>query len=513
MPVALLITLVGITLSAGVSNLVIGQISDSRRAAERVAAVSAAQAGLDAGLARIKSAADGVAGDLGALPCETYDGTLSNKARWSGSMAYFVANPASMINTLKPVGDLTNVTRLKPENEEMARTIAKAVACVDGTVPRVPVYALLRATGTVGGTTRTLYATYMFRNTNETISGGKIVIAGGGSLCLGAKQRDLDEEEPVKPVYAVSCDTPATTFLYPKDLSLELEGSAGDPDHPYGLCVTTPPNPQKGDQLTFTACTDGTDPRQMFAYEVDNQTFWSTTDGVKSNNLCLNVDLANRIVLANGGDCNKAGVAGKSFVPETTVGAGRAGAASSQYVNLGDEGRCLDLTNQQPDGASLKNEKQPLALISYPCKQTFTGSAYWNHRWAGPQIPAGAVSATGQISMLVESGGYRGQQWCMRSPGTPNGYVFVVRCDTGGTDLRWTVYGPTQNPAESYRIVDYLGNCLMAAGKLGPGYVYRKAGRESSFVVTAPCSESGDAYQKWNAPQGLPSGLRSIQEQ
>src|SRR4051794_23983229 len=101
MPLAMLVTLVSVSLSAGVSGLVVGQLKTSQRAADRVAAVGAAQAGLDFALTKIRSAvnADGT-GKLTSLPCNwasitppalpSLTGTTGSAATYSVSVGYFL---------------------------------------------------------------------------------------------------------------------------------------------------------------------------------------------------------------------------------------------------------------------------------------------------------------------------------------------------------------------------------------------------------------------------------------
>jgi len=73
MPIAIFITLVGMTLSASLTTMVVGQLRDSRWSADRNAAVAAAQAGLDAGLASIPA----TGGDYTKLLCATATGSLT----------------------------------------------------------------------------------------------------------------------------------------------------------------------------------------------------------------------------------------------------------------------------------------------------------------------------------------------------------------------------------------------------------------------------------------------------
>ena len=191
MPIAMLITLVGLTLSAGLTTMVVGQLKDSRWSADRTAAIAASQAGLDAGLAKIRAAVTGTAGDVTKLPCATVTASLTAIAGTSSAAAptykvsfgYFLADPSDKINVIAPIGDLAN-------NSDASPNTLRAVRCVNGALPQTlpysnteqekTLYVLLRSEGVVGGTTRTLYATYKVRTTWVT----RQVINGATGRCL-----------------------------------------------------------------------------------------------------------------------------------------------------------------------------------------------------------------------------------------------------------------------------------------------------------------------------------------
>jgi hypothetical protein len=558
MPVAMLVTLVAVSLGAGLSTLAGAQIKNTRVEGNRVAAVSAAQAGLDAGLATIRNALVtpiDVTGDLGKLPCTTLGGTLPKTGpaaavapTYSTSVAYFLVNPTGKVNTLMPIGDLTNVSRLIngtklktvmdemgkdvsdiPDVDKLDSTIDNAVPCDNGQVGQTPLYALLRSTGTVDGISRTLYATYNVRTTEETLDGGHIVVAGSsGKLCLGADAGDLAAKNlpPNMYVYAVSCtgDQDQVTFIYPKNLSLSLAKTRtnlkAEKANPYGVCITSPSSPKDGDPVTFTPCSPTRVNTQMFSYDVNAQTYYapyllagtaSTNTPSSGANFCLSVDDMTKaqpqiILKSTSAYCGSANRAGKAFVPEATVGAGGAGVGSGQFVNFAEVGRCLDLTNETPNGSGFAAGKT-IALITYPCKQSFTGVPYWNHKWTSPALAKGQESATGLVYTVPTLGAWVNQQWCMRSPGAAGGFVWVALCSTATPDLQWTVYGASTDQSKAYRVMDVYGNCLMAAGSLGAAYQYSGW----SYVITAQCD--GSDPQRWNAPRNLKvAPLSGIQE-
>jgi hypothetical protein len=540
MPLAMLVTLVGVTLSASVSGMVVGQIKNSQLAANRVAAVAAAQAGLDVQLAAIRAAASVSGGVLAQLPCTStaqttlaaLGGATTTTPTYQASIGYFLVDPTSMVPSLRSIGDLSNINQLvagtttvnnllgtlgqtvtSTLTAALNTAVQSALNCVGG-LKQVPLYGLLRSVGKVGSVSRVLYATYTFHTTEETIAGGHIVIAGtNGLLCVGASNPTSVVNNTVVALPCTSGDN-LIKFIYPKNLSLSLAASrtAKTAGLPYGLCVTGPASPSNGAAVTMTACAASKIPTQQWQYEVNQQTYYSTTNGSTSNNYCLSMVTpglsGSAIVLKTGaGICGTAGNTGRAFVPDPFVGPGGAGVNSGQLVNYQEVGRCLDLTNEDPTGAWFTSRGLSPALITYPCKQTFTGSVYWNHKWTGPAVPAGAYKATGTISTIPTNGTYINQVWCMKSPGATGGYVWVALCSGGGANLQWTVYDAAPLSSEAYRIVDGYGKCLEAAGARGTAYQYSGY----SEVITATCDGSG--VQKWNAPRGLNlSPLTGVQE-
>lgn len=536
MPIALLVTLVGVTLSAGLSGMVVGQIKESRRVADRVAAVTAAQAGLDAGLARIRGAITALSGDLTKLPCSVITGSLTPQggsgaatAGYRLSIGYFLIHPAGLTNTLAPIGDLTNLSPLTAgtpidtvlgglgqtlpaaAKAGLAGAVQSAVGCVNGIPKQVPLYGLLRSTGTAGDAKRTLYATYKFHTVEETIPGGRIVIAGtNGQLCLGGTTTGS-----APPVRAIPCTSAEdqVEFIYPRNLNLSLAASRTrkEAGAPYGMCITAVVQVANA-PVTFAPCISPKDRSQQWSYEVNAETYYGTDDGVKSNGLCLAMDqpgiVNSPIVLKQGGDnCGVRGKPNKAFVPDASVGSGAAGINTGQLVNFEEVGRCLDLTEEDPKGSWFKTRGKAPALITYPCKQSFDGKVFWNHAWKSPVIPPDQYKATGRIFTTPDKGTYVGIPYCLNSPGAAGGYVWVVPCSTGTPAVQWTVYGAAPLATEAYQVVDIYGHCLQAAGSLGAANQYNGW----SLVIATTCDGSG--VQKWNKPNSAGLGpLSGIQE-
>ena len=489
MPIAMLITLVGVTLSAGLTTMVVGQLRDSRWSADRTAAVAASEAGLDAGLASIRA----TGGDYTKLPCATATGSLTGLAgtstaaapTYSVSFGYFLVDPSGMVGDLASIGDLTNISS----------TTSGAVTCVGGKLPRLPLYALLRSVGRVGGSTRTLYATYPFKISGIVSPGGHVVIIGsGGKYCLGGGNAPPVEGDPVLAVLCTSADQ-QTRVNYQSNNSLVLTLSRNTTAYPNGLCVTVA-RQANNVAATFQQCAATSSPNQQWSYDVTTQTIYA---GTFSSGLCLNAESSGQelspIVLKNGSDCGTPGVSGKAMVPEAGVGAGGI-AKIGQFNNYGAVGRCLDFgSNASPSSTILLVPCQPILSV---------GSSQY---WIGPTILSGTYSAKAPIYVPVSPGDKNSDAYCLKSPSQIGGNVKLAPCNSKTTPLLWTVYDAAPRSAEAYRIMDEDGKCLQAAGGTNSD--------PSTWtqVTTGVCDSS--AVQKWNVPVGGSSGVgpfKAIQE-
>jgi hypothetical protein len=118
MPLAMLVTLVGVSLSAGLGGVVVDQFHQSQRLADRVAAVDAAQAGLDAGLKAIRDTYAVTGALLSKLPCgvltppsdvtknpfAALGKSTSATPTYSTTVGYFLTNPSNLVSKLEPLG-------------------------------------------------------------------------------------------------------------------------------------------------------------------------------------------------------------------------------------------------------------------------------------------------------------------------------------------------------------------------------------------------------------------------
>jgi hypothetical protein len=498
MPIALLITLVGVTLSGMLSTMVVSQIQQTRTTGDRVQAVNAAQAGLDYALARIRNAYDAVGGNRTALPCGPINGTVdpaltTDSARFEVTIGYYRVDPSGYQNNLAAIA-------------------SSKIACAVGTAA-VPAYALIQSRGTGGGDRnhdgvtdtnagpwRSLFATYTFSTTSENLTGGTIRLIGSGH-CLGSSAATPAAGMPVT---IVDC-TPATRniFIYPKNLTLVLARTRTGA-LPRGLCVTAASQTDAA-ALTFQPCAATTSPTQQWEYYTVPFTYLGTADGKTRSGFCLTVEPAGAlnatVVLRNDAACTtQAHSSARSFGPSPMVGPGAAGADTGQLVNRREVGRCIDLPRDDVTGDDAYGARKP-SLITFPCKQAFNGIVHWNHMWKMPTFVPGEFTASGQISVTPTYAPPEGPDpqdgvpHCMKSDGPAGGNVWVAKCSAGGAALTWTIYSRAPLIEDAYQITDAYGNCLQS---VGPTATAAQKLDAWSFVITAPCD--GSYLQKWNVP-------------
>jgi type II secretory pathway pseudopilin PulG len=477
---ALLLTLVGVSLTALLVPMVVRQIDTTRASAQRIQALSAAQAGIDVALGHIRAANNGSgAGVLAKLPCSPLTGRVSGagNATYVVTFAYYAADP---------IGG------------------GPTIDCSVGGygVRTAPSYALIRATGTdqpAGGApvSRTLQASYVFSTTNQNIPGGLIhayktdtstdlcLDAGSGAPTLGTSVR----MQPCSP------GSSRQKFAYNTNLTLTLVASK-TATQPLGMCLDAGSPHAAGSLVQFQPCSATTKPQQQWSLN-DSANFEGTTDGVNLDNLCFNVQSQNTagslVVLGatSAGKCHKAPYDNiQTFSPEAAVGAGAAGPAAGQLVNFKQFGRCIDVTDQRTDRGF---------LIVWPCKQAPNpANVRWNQKFALP-----AFGVPGRITTNP------GSLYCLQSPGSvaPARYVQTVICPGNGMppNMTWTVYGDTGSYVTGYRIIDGFGNCLTPTDPTATPPDLFNAGQQISKLVVAPCSAS--TLQKWNAPPNILQAL------
>jgi hypothetical protein len=485
MPLAMLLTVVGIALSAVLLPIVVAQLGSTRYAVQRANALSAANAGLDVALGLIRAANDGAGGGvLASLPCGPLTGTMSagETARYQVTIDYLA---------------------LDPQGQSSSWVAANRIPCLDGSGPSsTPAYAVLtsqgtnQATGSFGAVPgRTLRATYPVRTTVQTGPGGLIHVfktATSTDLCMdaGSGYPSAGTNVLMQPCVPGSIQQ---LFIYNANLTVALVAS-NTVSVPLGMCLDagTPHAVARAVQLRPCAAT--TTPQQQWIFN-GNANFEGTADGKTPDGFCFNVQIPNTagspVALGSvaGSTCQAGYDTTETFSPESGVGTGAAGAAAKQLVNLSQFGRCLDVTAQNVGSAY---------LIAAACQQqTDATSVTWDQQWSLPTVTAGATSGTGRITTTAPGGSY-----CLSSPGSTGAsqYVTVVSCPAGPTqaNLSWTVHRDTGILETSYGITDGYGYCLSHTDPNATAPDLHSSGILTTKIVVATCS--GSILQKWNAP-------------
>lgn len=502
MPLAILLTVVGVLLSSVLASIVTVRTTSTRQAVRSQHALDAAQAGLDVAVGHIRAAHRGNdptgvnhSGSLSTLPCS---GESVAQQKLAPALRTAAFTGAVGVGGGADYRVYISYTRTRG---------GEPIDCRNpGGVARAPAFAELVAIGTdyTADHTRTLHATYTFRTTNENIPGGLIHVfrtATSQDLCFDAGSGSPGPGTPLT-VQPCSAGSDQQEFAYNPNLTIRLLSSITD-SLPLGMCLQAGavPHTSSGVPVTFQPCGATTQAAQQFGFN-DTANFEGTSNGVTLDGYCFNVQLpdsaGSAVVLNTGGSsCGGPYDNRRAFSPDAAVGAGAAGAATRQLVNFAQFGRCLDVTNQNV-GSSY--------MIVWPCKQVPDATrVLWNQKWTLPS-PAGTP---GEITTTSPGPATRR---CLKSPlSTATGaYVTVIACPaTPDPGLYWKVHGYTGD-ARSFTIVDANGNCLAAADpEREPPH---DQGYQISKVVVVTCS--GSYLEKWNAdPEVLePTPLKNIRE-
>ncbi|WP_432829943.1 RICIN domain-containing protein [Dactylosporangium sp. CA-092794] len=485
LPLAMMLTLVGTSLSTLMVPVIITQLRVTAETVERAKAVHAAQAGIDVVIGSVRASA--------------------------GSIANLLCLPAADPLLGVVGGGLPGRYRVSVQFQDATKT-AMPCAARSAHLVSVPSYAVITSTGTVQGdagdpfdpiASRTLTATYVFRFTNENVEGG-LVRFQGGTYCLdaGSGSPAVDTILTTQPC---SAGAPRQTFAYTKNLTLQLVSSKTSAN-PLGMCLDSGATPGSGTLIQFRPCGSPTVPYYQRWSIDDSSHFQSTkTDGTGLGGLCFHAKSASTAgafveLIACGSASGNTGI----FAPEASVGAGAAG-PPYQLVNFKQFGRCVDVTNFN---VSLGY------LIVWPCKQAPNPlDVGWNQRYTIPATGTGTGSAQGQIKTSDGS-----KTYCLTTaePGAASHFVIVKVCPaTTDASTMWTVSYQEPTYGASYVIKDHNGSCLSPANlddpKLPTTDIFYGSTTVSKLVV-ASCD--GSKLQKWNAPANIedPSPLKNVGE-
>jgi hypothetical protein len=514
LPLAMMLTLVGTSLSTLMVPVVIAQVRDTAVVAARAKALHAAQAGIDIVMGRIR----GSLGDISNLVC------IPALSPLRGSIGAATAG-------LPGLGGGTDVLPGRFEvSIEYQDATNSTIPCVPAglpnllTVTKAPAYAVIRSMGTDrpgavtdpilarDSRTRTLTATYVFRFTNENIEGGLLRLYGG-LYCL-----DAGSGSPATGTIVTTqpCNTGSTrqTFAYTKDLALRLVSSI-TATNPQGMCIDSLDKPVAGSLLQFQTC--GTSPALPFHQRWslnDSSNFQNTAeDGKVLGKLCMHAKAgATKGAFMELTTCGGAADNTRTFAPDATVGAGAAD-APDQLVNFQQFGRCVDVTNFNVNLGF---------LIVWPCKQApvITGVG-WNQRFVVPLAPGKKGTVDGRITTYDSS---KKLTYCLTSfkpvKGAPH-FVTMQTCPAltvdgdGKKTVEWSVSYQEGTYGSSYVIVDGFGQCLSPTNlddpKLDKNDIFYGSTTVSK-LTTAPCD--GSKLQKWNAPPNIakPTPLKDVGE-
>jgi hypothetical protein len=488
LPLAMMLTLVGTSLSTLMVPVVIQQLRDTAETMDRAKALHAAQAGIDVVLGSIRASAGTIA-NLLCLPAnDPLLGTVGGglPGRYSVSVVF---------------QDATK-TQLPCANRA-------------GHLISVPSFAVITATGSAKGSpggafdpvaSRTLTATYVFRFTNENIEGG-LVKFYGGLYCLdaGSGSPAVGTNVTTQPCSTASA---RQTFAYTKNLTLQLVSSK-TAANPLGMCLDSGALPVSGVLVQFQACGSPTVPYNQRWSINDSSNFQSTaSNGTALGGFCFHAKSGSTPgafveLIACGGSADNT----RTFAPEASVGAGAAG-PPYQLVNFKQFGRCIDVTNFDTTLGY---------LIVWPCKQAPNPlNVGWNQRYTTPTTGTGLGSITGQISTYDSTKTLKTYCLTTAEPGAASHFVTVKVCPatTDATSL-WTVSYQEKTYGGSYVIKDHNGACLSPTNledpKLPANDIFKGSTTVSKLTVAA-CD--GSKLQKWNAPANIedPTPLKNIGE-
>ncbi|GGQ64579.1 RICIN domain-containing protein [Couchioplanes azureus] len=473
MPMAMLVGLVTMSLTASIVPVVVENVTTTRTIDQRTESIDAANAGLDAAIAQLRAASTGsgdtLAGNLADLPpCEITGVEAADGLRYQVKITYYGL----------------------PENSEEGSSPVE-LPCPPTEVPTKAVLTVVgtgseSATLTEGASdTRTVETTYTFRRSSANTAGGLIRLATSSST---DPQMCMDGSAALKLTLTMkACKSGGADeqrFAYTPELALKLMGSEST-DYPTGLCLEAA-SVKNGAVVGFQKCA-GRVAAQQWSLD-DSSRFRGTTFGsTTTNNFCLSASGTN--VVLNPCTAEYANV----WRPDPEAGAGGAGLATGQLVNFKQFSRCLDVTDFNVYSTY---------MIVWFCKQAPDGNVRWNQRWEHPPVSLGK---TERQKGRFRTAGTGNPGFCLREPEEPYGLVTLVACPArvNGQEpadtpayLMWTMYGDTKDPVTSYSIVSNRGECLTATDLTVKNPETHRDG--TAKVRTARCSNS--PLQKWNAP-------------
>jgi hypothetical protein len=480
------------TMSLTIGSAVLLQVRPTQLEQKSTRTLTAAEAGFDVALNRIRAAQDLTgSGVRSSLPCTSTTGTTitglvgsgTDASGYSVKIRYYANDPSK-------------------ENETWRSSAANLITCSGGAPTTVPAYALLESTGSgaaLKGTTttanRTVEQTYRFQLTNVNIPGGQIV-DNTTPLCLTAASHSNNAAIKVQ-----TCDATGANILqkwsYTTGLLLQTVDAAGNT-----YCIQA--NSTDSSPAVLTNACNPLIAKQVWSFNDIGRFAGATANAAgaptgTTNGWCLTVqnDTVNGSIVYMKQECGGSYDSKHTFNPEAKVGAGAAGDNTRQLVNYRFFGRCLDITGANKDATW---------LIGYPCKQA-PSSAYvtWNQKFtwdaASQQLCTNTASNTSPASCTLGTSSI----YCLQagSGGTPasGARVLLKQCSTTNAQQKWTRRYDTGVYATSYNIVATTGTNLCL--DLNPTGASEASTYDKQWGIVLASTCDGSTRQKWNAPADL----------
>jgi hypothetical protein len=502
LPMLMLVITVGLSLSSLLIPVVLSQSQGSRNTMTKVRSLHAAEAGTDIALGAIRAANNGATtGDTTKLPCGPMTGTVNSTTgtSYSVTLDYYVTDPTGQ-----------SAAWLSSSSNKMRCATGYGTFDTNngGSVPKDAILTSV-GTSTIGNltSTRTLVSTYVFQTSTATTNGGVIRIYPTSTsttpMCM-----DVGSNPVVgTPVVLQPCSTSTPpsvqqTFSYNTDLAIQLVSSTASVT-PNGLCLDTSGTRTVGSPVVLQKCyAAGFAPyNQQWSINDVSAIEGARSDRSLDSSSCMNVaaQTAGTPVLLQA-TCGSSYDTTTTWVPSPTVGAGAAGSAHNQLVNLQQFGRCLDVTNQTFASTF---------LIAYPCKQNPTpGLVAFNQRFTY-SLPFQYNFSTTDSSGVTD---------CMTAPAvnaTP-AYVTFQTCVPGQTNQQWISHGSVATDAgtatsdwgydKRYAISDMSYNLCLSLGSPQDMYQF-----QYNKIIVERCD--GSSKQKWNAAANIQSSsVQNVRE-
>jgi hypothetical protein len=488
MLLALMVILMLLTISITVAGVTLSQVKPSQLDRKTVVTESAAEAGFDIALNRIRAANTGtlvtdpstglqvLSGSRAALPCSAAGTPTITGAVNDGSAA-----------------DTSYSVTLVYYNSDPSLGGASVIGCSGSAPASVPSFVQITSVGSaknisglrVGSGNRVLQTVYALHTNNANVAGGTIPFYSNLNLCFAVNDT-VGQVKVGDGITVANCSTTTPldsrqAFSYTQNLQLQVTSTGGAP-----LCLQAATTQHT--VVTLQACDGNSLPNspstsppytlstQVWSYNDSGQFQASnSTDTGLASNLCLNLytGTPGSVAALAAGDLVDVDSCGAQMVPTAKVGQGAAGGLYRpfQLVNYLYFGRCIDDTNQNVLATW---------LIGYPCKQDPLGSNLtWNQMYYNG-VSNGDGGSTGESAS--NGGGAPGNTVIANfPPATP-----LTGCQINQTQACQYITFPN---GAGNSTKDYY--CLEAGTTANPA-----APIDGTIVSVQPCN-TADNYQLW----------------